>query len=344
MKKRGEKLKIFLAVILFSAPCALCLAILRARLPDGIFLYSFSKLLWVVTPVSGICAAIALKGGATSDDEPLPEIEEDDGDASFGYTAPEAEEVYIEEYSELYRNIAAEDVPQRTVPDISAAISAQKADVENSDEADERERIWSEFLADGDGENSAAEGIYDYDSIPDTLPEGFSFDEEPEEETDDTDEYYEEERDGEAKRRNVFGAVRAAAAVICAASVLLGAALSGVYSAAAENGVYVGGLTGRRFYSWSDTERIEISPAMLGDGLRVRAYMKDGTAALLCSDSMLRGDAAADDTGDIELYAKICRLAEHGGADISVIDRKTIESTFSGSDEWDDVSRMLGDK
>lgn len=344
MKKRSiHFIKIFSAIILFCAPCALCLFLLREQLPENVLLYSYSRALWLITPVAGISAAVALKGR----DAPDEDVIDDDGEYDSFSDTPEdlaGGEKFIEEYSELYRNCDNDNKPVRSVPDIATAISAQKSvicDESSADhDEDERDRIWNEFISDKSEDNTDVSSIYD--NIPDTLPEGFSFTED--EDDDENEDSPESDVDGVCPRRP-FPAVRAAAAVICAASVIFGAALSRVYVADTADGISVGKLFGKESYSWSDTEKIEISPGSLGDDLRVLAYMNDGKKYTLCSGLMLRGDGAAAHFGmsNAQVYAYICRRASEGGAELSVRDKKTIQSTFENSEEWEYVSEMIGE-
>ncbi len=328
MKKYLHIIKIIAAFILLCAPCALHFIFLDARLSGDELLYSYSGALWVLTPLSGIAACIALRG------ENEAEIDDEEFDDS--YDAPDEGavvdgETYIEEYSELYRTEnAGEELAASCAPDIAAAISAQKAVAEDDTVSnDGRDSAWEEFVGDISEEKSYADI---YDNIPDTLPEGFSFDEEEE----DADDAEEEESAFEAPVTRV-PVLRIAAAAVCAVCIVLGAVLSGSYVAPSDGGVAVKGKN----YSWSNVEQIEISPAALGDGLRVVALMSDGKKATVCSDSMFAGDAAKDLRGDIEVYAHICELAKAGGAGVYVRDRKSIEASFGDSEDWELVSEMI---
>lgn len=342
MKKRSiHFIKIFSAIILFCAPCALCLFLLREQLPENVLLYSYSRALWLITPVAGISAAVALKGR----DAPDEDVIDDDGEYDSFSDTPEdlaGGEKFIEEYSELYRNCDNDNEPVRSVPDIATAISAQKSvicDESSADrDEDERDRIWNEFISDKSEDNTDISSIYD--NIPDTLPEGFSFNENDEE--DNCYDSISEESDNEYTVRSHRTAIRISAAFICAVCILSGALLSRVYVADTADGVTVGKLFEKENYRWSDTKTIEISPDIMGDGLRIRAHMNDGREYTLCSGLMLRGSAAAEHyISEAEMYDEICEKATNAGAAVNISDRKTIESNFKDTEDWEYISHII---
>lgn len=345
MKKRHiHILKALAACVLFCAPCALYFLMLPHKLPGGVLLYSYSGALWVLTPLAGLSAAVALKGREKPSDG--QDCIEEDCDMYEEQEIPSENEVgetYIEEYSELYRNVENEAREEYIMPDIETAISAQKAspvsDDENSVEADGQDSIWSGFFA--DKENDAASEDPVYNNIPDTLPEGFSFIED----SDDGESYENDDvpEEDEAFSEPRLPLMRIAAAAVCAAAIIASVPVSSVYTADTEKGISVGNIGGAQNYSWENVETVEVSPAALGDGIRIRARMNDGKRITLCSDSMIRGSAADKDASDAELYSDICAMAQNGGAKINVTDRKALEASFEDSEDWIFISRILGE-
>ncbi|MBE6587951.1 MAG: hypothetical protein E7647_06015 [Ruminococcaceae bacterium] len=242
-----------------------------------------------------------------------------DGDESL-----EARELYPELFRE--RDVEEAQAAPAYYEALTKALGSQKAElVPESEDTQESAEETEDILA---VEKKDPEKLPDiYDSIPDTLPEGYTVWEE-DEEPDEQEEQEETEEKPAPRRSKIFS--RALAVVLIAALSASFGFVSGadctVYS---DGGFEVKSLFAKESYSWQDCEKVEIAPSFFGDRIAVTLYMKDGTEHALLPSDLVFSD------GFYEKYSTVYSYAIHAveamtecGAEKTVKERKTIESEF----------------
>ena len=182
-----------------------------------------------------------------------------------------------------------------------------------------------------------------YDSIPDTLPEGYVFplaDDYDEEEWEDDEEPLEAEREEPLK---VAMAIRAAAAALLiaislGASFLSGAAVTAFY----EKSISVSTAFGKKTYTLDECVEYEIAPSLFGDRLTVTLRMSDGERVKLLSSSTVEGEGLEKEHGSLYAYVlSVCEELKNKGVERTVRERKTIESELAEREDIGETVRKL---
>ena len=320
------------------APTVLYVFLLRRR-TAGALMYSGGALLSIAF-LSVICAGVLwliLK-------KPLYEKQTDDCEESQGYEdlSESAEPFESEEassareaYPELFERRENKDEVQ-SAPSfydaLTKAIGEQKAEfVPEDEEKDEPFDYDDSFFIKTEKEKPIPDI---YDSIPDTLPEGYTVSYEEEYDEDEDGEYDEQKSaENETKRRYSFGetiaskalAALASLMILTAASVLLSQSFT-VYSA---DGISVTSFGREKTYGWEDCRMYEISPSVLGDRLSVKLYMSDGAEIQLLPSDLSFSEEFEKSFGTVYSYAlHASERMTASGAQKTVKERNTIESEF----------------
>ncbi len=331
-----KNLKRCAALGVFLLPMALYLILIKSRAGDALF---YTAPLWVPVTVlsfaAGLFSYIILCRSAPSCEE---EEEKDDlyvpEKMPETVSVPEMSAESLSEYPELFpereeESSAAYDMSA----DISAAISAQKEEMAQTEEELFSDDAWREFA--GEGEENGSENLDDiYGDIPAELPEGYE-----------TAEYGEEEIEysGPVRvRKSTLGVsvLSKTACVAAAVMISLGAAFGASYSLIREN---EDGFDG---YLWEDVGEATVSQKLLGS-LSVEVVTSDGRKTELFPAGLFRGEKSDAKYGSLYSYmAHAVREIKKAGAHVTVENKEEIVTAYKDAEDgsWEYISEIIGEK